>query len=49
MTGSPEVVLRRGELLVENGELVRRPGSGRFVPRARVGEELKAGVAVGAR
>jgi hypothetical protein len=36
-----------GEVLVENGELVARPGSGRFVPRARIGEELKPGVAVG--
>src|SRR5919106_994148 len=47
VTGSPEVVLRRGEILVEGGELVARPGSGRFVRRARVGEELKPGVAVG--
>jgi dihydropyrimidinase len=47
VTGTPEVVIRRGEVLVENGELVARPGSGRFIPRARVGEELKPGVAVG--
>ena len=47
MTGAPELVIRRGEVLVENGELVARPGSGRFVPRARFGEELKPGVAVG--
>jgi dihydropyrimidinase len=47
VTGAPEIVIRRGEVLVENGELVGRPGSGRFVPRARVGEELKPGVAVG--
>jgi len=47
VTGTPEIVIRRGEILVENGELVARPGSGRFIPRARVGEELKPGVAVG--
>ena len=46
VTGTPELVLRRGEILVENGELVAKPGSGQFVPRARVGEELKPGVAV---
>src|ERR671918_2359561 len=47
VTGAPEVVLRRGEILVENDELVARPGSGRFVARARFGEELKPSVAVG--
>jgi dihydropyrimidinase len=46
VTGSPEIVIRRGEILVENGELVAKPGSGQFVRRARVGEELKPGVAV---
>jgi dihydropyrimidinase len=46
VTGAPEVVLRRGEILVENGELVARPGSGKYVARARFGEELKPGVAV---
>jgi dihydropyrimidinase len=38
--GAPAVVLRRGEVLVENGELVAQPGSGQFVRRAGVGEEL---------
>jgi len=47
VTGTPEIVVRRGEILVENGDLVARPGSGRFVARARFGEELKPGVAVG--
>jgi dihydropyrimidinase len=48
VTGSPEVVLLRGRVLVENGELVARPGSGQFIPRARFGEELRrqAGVRV---
>jgi dihydropyrimidinase len=42
VTGSPEVVLRRGEILVDGDELVAQPGSGQFVRRARFGEELKA-------
>jgi dihydropyrimidinase len=41
VTGSPEIVLLRGHVLVENGELVAAPGVGRFVARARFGEELK--------
>jgi dihydropyrimidinase len=40
VTGSPEVVLRRGEVLVDGEELVAKPGSGQFVKRARFGEEL---------
>jgi dihydropyrimidinase len=40
VTGSPEVVLRRGEVLVEGDRLVASPGGGRFVKRARFGEEL---------
>jgi dihydropyrimidinase len=41
VTGSPEVVLLRGNVLVENDELVAQPGIGRFVARARFGQELK--------
>ena len=41
VTGSPEVVLLRGNVLVENDELVASPGIGQFVRRARFGEELK--------
>jgi dihydropyrimidinase len=41
LTGSPEIVLLRGNVLVENGELVASPGIGQFVKRARVGQELK--------
>ncbi len=41
VTGSPEVVLLRGHVLVENDELVAAPGVGQFVKRARFGEELK--------
>jgi dihydropyrimidinase len=41
VTGSPEVVVLRGNVLVENDELVASPGIGRFVKRARFGEELQ--------
>jgi len=41
VTGAPEVVLLRGQLLVENDELQVEPGFGRFVKRAKFGEELK--------
>ena len=40
VTGAPEVVLVRGQVIVENDELVAQPGAGQFVKRARVGEEL---------
>src|SRR3954471_3350044 len=43
VTGSPQVVLLRGHVLVENGELAARPGIGQYVARARFGEELKRG------
>lgn len=33
VTGAPDVVLRRGEVLVENGELVGQPLRGRFLRR----------------
>jgi dihydropyrimidinase len=42
VTGVPEVVLLRGQVLVEDGELVASPGVGQFVRRAKFGEELKA-------
>jgi dihydropyrimidinase len=41
VTGSPEVVLLRGNVLVEGDELVAEPGIGQFVARAKFGEELK--------
>jgi dihydropyrimidinase len=46
VTGSPEIVLRRGEVLVENDGFVAKAGSGRFVKRAKFGEELKSTVSV---
>jgi len=39
--GSPEVVLLRGNVLVEGGELVAKPGLGQFIRRAKFGEELR--------
>jgi dihydropyrimidinase len=42
VTGAPEVVLVRGQVIVENDELVAEPGAGQFVKRARFGEELLA-------
>jgi len=44
VVGSPEVVLRRGEVIVEGGELLAKPGSGQFIKRAKFREELKPGV-----
>src|SRR5256714_5880959 len=41
VTGSPETVLLRGNVLVEGGELVAQLGIGRFVARARFGHELR--------
>ncbi|GIU93630.1 MAG: D-hydantoinase [Gaiellaceae bacterium] len=40
VTGTPEIVLLRGTVLVENGELQVEPGFGRFVERAAFGQEL---------
>ncbi len=46
VTGVPETVLVRGQLIIDNGELVAQPGTGKFVKRARVGEQLAPSVAV---
>ena len=40
MVGDVETVLLRGEVIVEDGELVGKPGVGEFVPRARFGQQL---------
>jgi dihydropyrimidinase len=42
VTGTPEIVILRGNVLVEGGELVAEPGIGQFVKRARFGEQLTA-------
>ena len=39
--GSPDVVLLRGNVLVDGDTLVAKPGIGQFVKRARFGDELK--------
>jgi dihydropyrimidinase len=42
VTGSPEIVLLRGNVLVENDELIASTGIGKYVARAKFGEELPA-------
>ena len=42
VTGSPEIVLLRGQVLVDGDQLVAEPGVGQFVRRARFGEQLTA-------
>jgi dihydropyrimidinase len=46
VTGTPELVLLRGNVLVEGDDLVASPGVGQFVARAKFGQELKPGIAV---
>src|SRR4029434_9682351 len=41
VTGVPQVVLLRGNLLVENDELVASPGVGQFIARAKSEKELR--------
>jgi dihydropyrimidinase len=48
VTGDVELVLLRGQVLVEGGELVAEPGYGQFVRRARFGQELKPTAAAAA-
>ncbi len=40
VTGAVETVFLRGQVLVEGGELVAKPGVGQFVRRARFGDQL---------
>jgi dihydropyrimidinase len=46
VVGAPEIVLVRGQVIVENDELVAQPGAGQFVKRAKFGEQLTARPAV---
>src|SRR5581483_2965784 len=46
VVGSPETVLLRGRVIVDGDELLAKPGSGRYVKRARFGEELAPAAAV---
>src|SRR5215212_7851941 len=41
VTGAVDLVLLRGQVLVDGDELVGGPGTGKYVERARFGEELK--------
>jgi dihydropyrimidinase len=41
VTGSPTVVILRGQVLVEDDQLVAAPGAGRFIRRAKVGAALE--------
>ncbi|MGZ4382046.1 MAG: dihydropyrimidinase [Gaiellaceae bacterium] len=40
VVGAVDTVLLRGQVLIENGELKARPGSGKYVRRAKFGEQL---------
>jgi dihydropyrimidinase len=42
VTGVPETVLVRGQVIVDDGELVAQPGAGQFIKRARYGQQLTA-------
>ncbi len=42
VTGAPQVVMVRGQVIVDHDELVGAPGDGHFVKRARFGERLPA-------
>ena len=46
VVGDVETVLLRGNVIVEGGEVVGKPGIGQFVPRAKFGEQLHAKAAV---
>jgi len=41
VVGAPEIVLVRGQVIVEGDRLMAEPGAGQFVKRARFGQELK--------
>jgi dihydropyrimidinase len=41
VVGAPELVMVRGQVIVENDELVAAPGAGQFIARARFGQELR--------
>ena len=46
VAGTPELVLLRGNVLVEGDELVASPGIGHYVARAKFGQELRPTSAV---
>ncbi len=46
VVGAPELVIARGKVIVEDNVFVGKPGSGRFIARARYGEQLRNTVPV---
>jgi len=46
LTGVPEIVMTRGAVIVEHGQLRGKEGQGRFIARARVDLTGRPGVAV---
>ncbi len=46
LTGVPEIVMNRGTVIVEHGELRAKEGQGRFVARSRIDLTGRPGVAV---
>ena len=40
VTGAPETVMVRGQVIVDKDELVGKPGAGQFIRRARFGKDL---------
>ena len=40
MVGAPELVMLRGQVIVDGDELVASPGAGQFLSRARFGKPL---------
>jgi len=35
VTGFPKTTIRRGEIVYDNGRILSKPGSGKFIPGAR--------------
>jgi dihydropyrimidinase len=41
VVGAPELVMLRGQVIVDGDELVASPGAGQFLSRARFGQRLE--------
>ena len=39
--GHSDIVISRGEVIVDRGQFLGAPGRGRFIPRARFGRSLR--------
>jgi N-acyl-D-aspartate/D-glutamate deacylase len=35
VTGFPKITIRRGEVVYENGKVIGKPGTGKFIPQGR--------------